>query len=187
MPDLTRNPPVYSIGYGSRTPEQLIILLEEHEIGCLVDVRSSPYSRYKPEFNREALDAVLGERGIRYVFLGEALGGRPSDPNCFADGKVDYDRVREKEFYLKGIDRLLRARETGTRMALMCSEGRPEECHRSKLIGATLSERQIPVSHLDEEGIPRTQEEVIERLTGGQLGLFGDPSFRSRKRYGEEE
>src|SRR5688572_25290176 len=187
LPGDPQNPDVYTIGYGSRTIEALVETIEQNGIDFLVDVRSSPYSRYKPEFNREALEAVLGGRGIRYVFLGDALGGRPDDPDCYADGKVDYDRVRNKEFYLKGIDRLLRAREQGTRMALICSEGRPEECHRSKLIGATLTEREIPVTHLDEDGIPRTQAEVIDRLTGGQLGLFGDPSFTSRKRYEAEE
>ena len=83
-----------------------------------------------------------------------------------------------------GIERVRRAREEGIRLALMCSEGRPEDCHRSKLVGQSLAELGIPVTHLDEAGVPRTQDEVIGRLTGGQLDLFGEPSFTSRKRYG---
>lgn len=178
--------PVFTIGYGSRSFDDLADLLAEYGITCLVDVRTAPYSRFRPEFSKAALEAALPGRGIRYVFLGDALGGRPEVPDCYVDGKVDYERVKEKEFYRRGIERVRRAREQGMRLALMCSEGRPEECHRSKLIGVSLTEQGIPVLHLDEEGIPRSQEEVIARLTGGQLDLFGAPSFTSRKRYGEE-
>jgi uncharacterized protein (DUF488 family) len=178
--------PVFTIGYGDRSLEQFIALLEEHGVTCLVDVRSAPYSRFRPEFSKQPLARALKERDIRYVFLGDALGGRPDSPDCYVDGKVEYDRVKEKEFYRRGIDQVTRAHEQGIRLALMCSEGRPEDCHRSKLIGASLAELSIPVSHLDEQGIPRTQDEVIGRLTGGQLDLFGGPSFTSRKRYGED-
>src|SRR5438876_565201 len=159
--DESRLPAIYTVGYGSRSVDQLIALLKRNGIDCLVDVRTSPYSRYKPEFSKDALEAVITECGLRYLFLGQLLGGRPDDAACYADGKVDYDRVRTKEFYLRGIDQVLKERERGTRIALMCSEGKPDECHRSKLIGATLVERRIPVVHLDEEGVPLTQEEVI--------------------------
>ena len=162
-------------------------LLKRNGIECLIDVRSAPYSRFKPEFSKEALEAALVENGIRYVYRGDSLGGRPADSDCFVDGKVDYERVSQKEFYLRGIERLRRAHEMGMRLALMCSEGKPEECHRSKLIGSTLAQAGIPVTHLDETGTPRTQDEIIERLTGGQLGLFGEPAFTSRKRYGDAE
>src|SRR5437764_13972930 len=103
MDETDLDTPVFSIGYGGRTFEELAALLEEHEIGCLVDVRSAPYSRFRPEFSKQALEAALQERGIRYVFLGDALGGRPDAPDCYVDGKVDYARVREKEFYRRGI------------------------------------------------------------------------------------
>jgi uncharacterized protein (DUF488 family) len=179
--------PIWTVGCGSRTVEDVAGLLAAHEIGCLVDVRSAPYSRFTPEFNREALDATLTERGIRYVFLGDALGGRPDVPECYVDGKVDYDRARERDVYKRGIEKLAAARERGMRVALFCSEGRPEECHRSKLIGPSLAERGIPVLHIDETGIPRSQDEVIARLTGGQIGLFGEPSFTSRKRYNSDD
>ena len=185
MADAGDAAPGFTIGYGSRTFEELAALLEEHGITCLVDVRSAPYSRFRPEFSKQALEAALTDRGIRYVFLGDALGGRPDAPDCHVDGKVDYALVSEKDFYRRGIERIRRAHEQRIRMALMCSEGRPEECHRSKLIGASLAELGIPVTHLDEEGAPRSQEEVVRRHTHGQLGLFGQPSFTSRKRYGD--
>jgi uncharacterized protein (DUF488 family) len=180
-------PAVFTVGYGSRTVEEMIALLKRNGVGWVVDVRSAPFSRFKPEFSKHALDAAVTDSGLRYVFLGDALGGRPDDPTCYADGKVDYDLVRVKEFYLRGIKKLEGARMQGVRLGLMCSEGRPEECHRSKLIGVTLTETGIPVIHLDEEGIPRTQEEVIARLTEGQLGLFEEITYTSRKRYADDE
>lgn len=176
-------PPVYTIGYGQRTLEEVIALLRRYGVATLVDVRSAPYSRHKPEFNKDALAAALEREGIRYVYLGDALGGRPSDPDCYVAGRVDYERVKEKEFYRAGIRRVQAARGRGLRFALMCSEARPEECHRSKLIGQTLTELGVPVAHIDEEGALRGQAEMIERLTGGQLPLFGDYEFTSRRRY----
>lgn len=175
--------PIYTVGYGARSFDEFVALLRRYEIACLVDVRSAPYSRYRPEFSKQALDLALSAQSIRYVFLGNALGGRPDDPDCYVAGKVDYDRVGEKEGYRRGIERVRRAAGQGIRLALMCSEGRPEDCHRSKLLGASLEKVGVPVLHIDTDGALQPQSEVIERLTGGQLDLFGDPSFTSRKRY----
>jgi uncharacterized protein (DUF488 family) len=177
-------PPVYTIGYGARTVDQLIAALRAHDIMFLVDVRTAPYSRFKPEFSRDALERELKRQDIRYVYLGDALGGRPADPDCYVDDKVDYERVKVKDFYQAGIERVRAAWQRGVRFVLMCSEGKPEQCHRSKLIGETLAGRGIPVAHIDEHNQLRSQDEVIQRLTGGQLSLFGDLEFTSRKRYG---
>jgi uncharacterized protein (DUF488 family) len=134
----------------------------------------------------------LKRHDIRYVYLGDALGGRPADPGCYVDGKVDYERVKGKAFYQAGIERVRIAWQRGMRFVLMCSEGKPEQCHRSKLIGESLAALGIPVAHIDENDVLCSQEEVIQRLTSGQLSLFGDLEFTSRKRYsqstqGEEE
>ncbi len=176
---------VYTIGYGARSPEEFIDALKTHRIAYVIDVRSAPYSRFKPEFSKHALEGVLAAAGIRYVYMGDLLGGRPDDPDCYINGKVAYERVKEKAFYRKGIERVKKAFEQGLRVALMCSEGKPENCHRSKLIGETLTEMGVPVLHIDEAGVLQSQEDVIRRLTGGQLSLFDDYAFTSRKRYGE--
>jgi uncharacterized protein (DUF488 family) len=179
--------PVYTIGYGARSLDQLLALLRAHEIAYLLDVRSAPYSRFKPEFSKDALAQALKERGIRYLYLGSQLGGQPEDPSCYVDGKVDYAAVKRLPAYREGMDRLERAWRQGHRVALMCAEGKPELCHRSKLLGQSLVERDIPVVHIDENDDLLTQAEVIERLTGGQLSLFGEPDFTSRKRYDLDE
>ena len=179
--------PIYTIGYGARSVEALIAVLQANDIAYLIDVRTAPYSRYKPEFSRDALETALARHAIRYIFMGDTLGGRPDAPDCYVDGRVDYAKVAEKAFYRHGIARLQAAFAQQRRIVLLCSEGKPEQCHRSKLIGETLSALAIPVLHIDEEDRLLTQAEVIARLTGGQLGLFGQEEFTSRKRYGQDE
>jgi uncharacterized protein (DUF488 family) len=184
MPNPT---PIYTIGYGQRSIEDFIAVLQRFQIQYLVDIRSAPYSRYKPEFNKAALMRTLEGQGIRYLFMGDRLGGRPDDADCYANGKVDYEKVKEKTFYREGIERLHIAFQQQQRVVLMCSEGKPEQCHRSKLIGASLDEMDIPVVHIDESGTLTSQADVILDLTGGQMSLFGDPTFTSRKRYQQDK
>jgi len=178
--------PVFTIGYGARDIDAFVAALRQYAIGFLLDVRSRPFSRYKPDFSKEALDSHLRRAGIRYVFMGDTLGGRPDDPTCYdAEGKVDYTEVEERAFFQTGLDRVASAHAQGLRVALMCSEGKPENCHRSKLIGKSLAARGIPVLHIDENGALLAQEDVLARLTGGQPSLFGDDLLPggSRKRY----
>ncbi len=176
--------PIFTIGYGARTLDEFIAILKHYQIALLIDIRSAPYSRYKPEFSKLPLEKALQRQGIRYIYMGDTLGGQPDDQDCYVNGKVSYDRVREKPFFQQGISRIRVAFERRERAVLMCSESKPENCHRSKLIGVVLDERGIPVAHIDENDELATQEEIIRRLTRGQLELFGDsPTFTSRKRY----
>lgn len=184
----TEGRPIYTIGYGNRSIEEFIDLLRLYEIQYLVDIRSQPYSRFHPDFSKAALESRLRQQQLRYVFLGEQLGGKPQDTECYVNGKVDYAILRTKPFYQRGIQRLYTAWEKQTCMALMCSEQKPQECHRSKLLGNTLRERNIWVAHIDEAGKLKTQEEIDNLLTGGQLALFDDPALNkkigfSRKKY----
>jgi uncharacterized protein (DUF488 family) len=182
-PSPGRPPPLFTIGYGARTLDQFLAALKANHIEYVIDVRSAPYSKFKPEFSRDFLQHHLERVGIRYLFMGDTLGGQPRDPSCHTDGKVDYEKVRAQPFFLTGVERLQKAFALQRPVALMCSEGRPEQCHRSKLIGEALTATGIPICHIDEDGAPLTQTQVIDRLTKGQLDLFGQPSFTSRKRY----
>lgn len=179
--------PIYTIGYGDRDIEAFTAVLQQYQIAYLIDVRTAPYSGYKPDFSKERLERALGQQGIRYVFMGEQLGGRPADPDCYSGEKVDYEKIKVKGWYQEGIGRITNAFQQQRRVVLMCSEGKPENCHRSKLLGVSLTDLNIPVAHIDENNQLKTQVEVIVQLTGGQLGLFGEPAFTSRKRYGSGE
>jgi uncharacterized protein (DUF488 family) len=177
--------PLYTIGYGARDIDAFITVLRRYGIAYLIDVRSSPYSRYKPDFSRERLEEHLRAVGIRYVFMGDSLGGRPDDASCYdGEGHVDYAKVAGHDFYLAGIERLANAHAQGLVVSLMCSEGRPENCHRGNLIGKSLAERGLPVAHIDENDDLIDQRQLELRHTGGQLSFFGDMGrATSRKSY----
>lgn len=177
-------PPLFTIGYGARSLEEFLATLKANQIEYLIDVRTAPYSKFKPEFSKDLLQYHVENAGIHYLFMGDALGGQPRDPACHTDGKVDYEKVRAQPFFQKGIERLRKAFEQRHRVVLLCSEGRPEQCHRSKLIGEALVAAGLPVCHIDEDGGLVTQAQVIARLTKGQIDLFGQTPFTSRKRYG---
>jgi len=164
--------PIYTIGYGNRSIEEFVELLQRYEIKFLADVRSQPHSRFNPEFSQEALEKRLKQHSIRYIFMGDTLGGRPRDSTCYIEGRVNYAKVREKPFYQQGINYLHTAWGKQLHVALMCSEAKPQECHRSKLIGNTLIEQDIEVAHIDEAGEIKTQKQINQALTGGQLLLF---------------
>ena len=155
------NVPIYTIGYGNRSIEEFTRLLRQYEIQFLIDVRSRPYSRFNAKFSKDALERQLKEASIRYVFMGDTLGGRPNDSTCYQDGNVAYAKVREKPFFQSGIERIHTVWEKQLRVALMCSEIKPQECHRSKLIGRTLTEQGIDVRHIDEAGLLKTQTEIL--------------------------
>jgi uncharacterized protein (DUF488 family) len=176
--------PLFTIGYGARTLDEFISVLKTNRIEYLIDVRTAPYSKFKPDFSKELLRYHLERAGLRYLFMGDTLGGQPRDPACHTDGKVDYDKVRAQSSFQAGIEELRAACAQQRRAALMCSEGRPEQCHRSKLIGEALAAIGIPICHIDEDGALVSQSQVIDRLTKGQMDLFGQASFTSRKRYG---
>ncbi len=169
--------PIWTIGYGSRSIAEFIEVLQQYEIVYLIDVRSVPHSSYKPEFSKKPLANEVEKHGIRYVFMGDLLGGKPDDESCYVNGMVDYEKVNIAEFYQRGIERLHTAFSQQQRIALMCAEGKPEHCHRTKLISTTLTHQNLPVIHIDENSEQITQEQVIDRITGGQLNLFGEGDF----------
>ena len=181
--------PIYTIGYGNRTMSDFLKLLKDYDIQYLVDLRSQPYSRFKPEFSQRELEQHLKQAGIRYMFMGDTLGGRPDDSDCYLDGdvksKVDYTKLRAKPFFQQGIERVQTAWEKQLPVVLMCSELKPEECHRSKLIGTTLAERGITIAHIDEAGKLKTQAQTEP----DQLSLFGlNPKLEtSRKKYHSQD
>ena len=150
--DSARPDPLFTIGYGARSLEEFIEALKANNIEYVIDVRTAPYSKFKPEFSKELLQHHVERAGIWYLFMGETLGGQPKDPDCHTDGKVDYDKVMAQPFFQTGIERLYKAFEGQHPVALMCSEGRPEQCHRSKLIGEALAAAGIPICHIDEDG-----------------------------------
>ena len=174
---------LFTIGHSNHSPEAFTELLLRHDIDEVVDVRSSPYSRYTSQFNQDVLTGILsraGEAGIDYVFLGAELGGRPADRSCYdAEGRVLYERLADTDLFDDGIRRITRAADD-RRVALMCSEKEPLDCHRALLIARTLTERGAAVEHILADGSLENHEEAIDRLIDVfKLPPHGD-MFRSR-------
>lgn len=172
--------PVFTIGHSNHSPDGFMDLLTLHGVEEIADVRSSPYSRYTAHFNREFLIEALERAGKSYVFLGAELGGRPADRSCYgADGRVLYDLLAETDLFDDGIRRLIRGADD-RRIALMCSEKEPLDCHRTILIARTLVERGVDVQHILADGRLESHEATMDRLMDVyRLPHYGD-LFRSR-------
>jgi uncharacterized protein (DUF488 family) len=160
---------IYTIGHSDHTIEDFVGLLRQHSITLVVDVRSQPYSRWAPQFNRELMMSDLQDAGIEYVYMGDTLGGRPANLSLYNSGeeRPDYQRMEKLGEYQAGITKLQQLAQRAP-TAVMCSEGDHLHCHRHLLIAQTLLERGIRVLHIQPDGtiVPGSQ---IPR----QLSLFG--------------
>ena len=160
---------IYTVGHSNHISEKFIALLKQHTIACLVDVRSQPYSRYNPHFNRETLAATLRAAGIQYVDMGATLGGRPDQKDLYDPGheRPNYQRQRQTEPYQAGLAALTQqARQVTT--AIMCSEGNPHECHRGEwLITPDLIDAGFSVQHILPDGTIEFAEKMFEQLGFG--------------------
>jgi uncharacterized protein (DUF488 family) len=171
--------PVYTIGHSTHESERFVELLHMHSITALCDVRSRPYSRMNPQFNRENLKAALKNAGITYVFLGVELGARTEDKSCYRDGQVQYSLVAQTNLFKKGIDRVMEGAHQ-YRIALMCAEKEPLDCHRTILVARTLAEKSVPVMHILSDGKLETHAHAIERLIA-RLRVPSADMFRERE------
>lgn len=173
--------PVWTVGHSNHPLERFIQLLKEANIEFLLDVRSSPYSRFAPHFGRESLAAEMRGHAIRYVFLGDALGGRPEREDHYdREGHALYGLMAQEPRFLDGIDRVLAgAREH--RLALMCSCGNPQSCHRRLLVGRVLCERGVELHHVLPDGSVTLERSVSLGRPTDQNSLFDEeePAWRS--------
>ena len=143
---------IYTIGHSNITSESFIKILKSFKIQLVVDVRSTPYSKYVTHFNRENISKSLGENNIRYIFLGDYIGGKPKDGKYYNDGRVDYDLIARNEQYKDGITKIMKLNNDNN-IVLMCSEENPKSCHRHHLITQSLVKNGFEVGHIRKNGI----------------------------------
>lgn len=168
---------VLTIGHSTHTLERLLALLQMHGVTAIADVRSTPYSRMNPDFNREVLQKALEEDGIAYVFLGNELGARSQDPACYEAGRVQYRRLAETPLFQSGLERVIQGAKR-YRLALLCAEKEPLDCHRTILVSRELEARRVPVTHIHADGRLERHTDVIARLRSS-LGIAEADLFRS--------
>lgn len=171
---------IHTIGHSNHPIDRFLDLLRQHAIGALADVRSTPYSRFNPQFRRETLRSALAEAGIHYVFLGEELGARSKDPACYdAEGRVSYSKLAAASTFRRGLERLRSGMNT-CRIAIMCAEREPLQCHRTLLVAHELDREGIPVTHILGDGSLESHAEAMQRLANTlkltDAGLFDSPA-----------
>lgn len=171
---LAPHQPLFTIGHSNHSSEYFLQLLRRHEVEAIADVRSRPYSRFVPHFSKERLERLLTEEGISYLYLGAELGGKPQRGETAASIMAYESRVEEPAFH-QGIDRLQKSTRA-RRIALMCRERDPLDCHRLHLICRFLEPLALDIRHIlpdgEVEAQAATERRLLERAGAGQLPLF---------------
>jgi hypothetical protein len=164
---------IWTIGYAADYWDGFWARLAPHGFTHLVDVRTNPYSRYQEDFRGSEFEARVNSTGLKYVFFGDRLGGKPDRPEVLTDGELDPEKLVQDEFFRGGIRMLTEAAAVGSRkLCLMCGCGKPHECHRGRILGPAIVEAGFDLRHLLPDGRELTQADVELLLGRDQLSLF---------------
>lgn len=173
------NGAIFSIGHSTQSLDDFISVLRKNEISVVVDVRSSPFSKFTPQFNKDSIFSALKNSEIDYLFFGEHLGARPEDPSCYLNGKVQYARLAAKSGFKNALIRLLKGAQN-YRIALMCAEKEPLDCHRTILVSQALFESGCEVKHILHDGSLEVHAKTLDRLLT-MMKVSDTDLFKSRE------
>lgn len=172
---------IYTTGYAGHTIPSLVQLLQAIGITVLADVRSTPFSGRRPEMDKPALMQALRDGGMRYIFMGEQLGGRPRNPKLYRAGKIDPQALLAHEGYKTGVARLIAGAAEHT-ICLLCAERDPISCHRGLYIAESLQEAGMQVRHLiggeQPEDHQATRARMAELVNMEHADLFASENAR---------
>lgn len=154
---------IFTVGHSIHSWERFLALLKAAQITGVADVRSVPYSRNAPHFQQREFQGLLKSEGVVYSFLGRELGGRPANPSLMTDGIADYEKMASESNFAEGIGRLVSGMKR-YRIALVCAEQEPLDCHRCLLVGRQLQRMQISVQHILPNGAIEAHDVTEERL-----------------------
>lgn len=167
MSESAKPEPVLTVGHSNLEIGAFVGLLVAHSVHEVVDVRSQPYSRYVPHFNREQLQQALDEAGIRYGFAGREFGARSPDPEAYdEDGRVRYSALRSTHGFERRMLEVIEMTRAGRRQALLCTEADPADCHRAVLVAHAIHESGVAVEHLRTDGTVENHAAFLERISG---------------------
>jgi uncharacterized protein (DUF488 family) len=171
-------PQIFTIGHSNHSFDYFLALLKSNQIEYIVDTRSYPYSHHAPQFDEPSLKSGLQNSGLRYLYLGKQLGGRPSDRSFYdSDGHVLYARISTSSDFQEAIKRLEKGIQTH-RIALLCAEEDPAHCHRRLLITRVLTGSGVQVVHIRGDNSLQSEAELLKKVQP-QVKLFEDPDWRS--------
>lgn len=181
---------IFTIGHSNLDISDFINLLLANKIELVVDVRSAPYSKLYPHFNRNPLEVSLTKNFIKYIFLGDSVGGRSNNLKDFSKGRVVYKKIAEREEYVSSINMIIQ-NSSKYRIVLMCSEKEPLECHRTLLISRSIETHRVKILHIHRDGQIESQSEAIQRLLKiwklDSPNLFGEDAERIDEAFTKQE
>ncbi|MCT4605739.1 MAG: DUF488 domain-containing protein [Marinisporobacter sp.] len=156
---------IYTIGHTNYSIENFVKLIRLYNINCIVDVRSTPFSKYTPQFNRKDLKITLNQKGVHYIYMGIEFGARRNEQYLYtSQGYLDFEKTIKNKVFLQGVRRLVDGCEKGFNISLMCTEKDPFDCHRSIMVGKGLKDNGFDVKHIFPNGNVQTQEQIEQRL-----------------------
>jgi hypothetical protein len=162
----------WSVGYANRYFDDLVALIQTFEITHLVDVRTNAWSNYQPDFRGKEFADRLAGVGLKYVYVGDRLGNKPTQPEVLTDGVTDWAKMKVQPWFIEGLDKLEQAcRRDGWRVCMLCGCSQPQECHRGKLLSELLLDRGIDSEHILQDGSVLLQSDLRSRYLG-QSSLF---------------
>lgn len=177
----------HTVGHSVYSIEEFITLLKQNGINCIIDVRSSPYSKFASQYNREILNNELKKVGILYLFMGDSLGARYEDKSLlFPDGKVDFEKVRESQGFQGGIGRVIDGLQKGYSVSLMCSEKDPFDCHRFVLVSKALQEAGVDIQHITPDSVilnSELEEKLFKKYKLSRHDLFSSEEENVESAY----
>jgi uncharacterized protein (DUF488 family) len=156
---------LFTIGHSNHEASHFLSLLSAHGVSAIADVRSSPYSKYVPQFSKENIQNLLREAGLGYCFLGRELGARREEESCYVNDQARYARIAQLPLFRAGLDRIL-TESAGHRIALMCSEADPLTCHRTILVCRELRSLNpgFGIAHILPDGSIESHDDALDRL-----------------------
>jgi uncharacterized protein (DUF488 family) len=181
---------IFTIGHSNLEISDFINLLLANKIELVVDVRSAPYSKLYPHFNRNPLEVSLTKNSIKYIFLGDSVGGRSNNIEDYSKGRVVYKKIAEKKEYISSINTIIQ-NSSKYKIVLMCSEKEPLECHRTLLISRSIEAHMVKILHIHRDGQIESQSEGIQRLLKiwklDSPNLFGEDAERIDEAFTKQE
>ncbi|MDR3223324.1 MAG: DUF488 domain-containing protein [Methanobrevibacter sp.] len=172
---------IFSIGHSAHDINVFIKLLKKNKINKILDVRSVPFSKHTPQFNRESIKSKLKNEDIEYKFMGDVFGARQKDESLYSpEGFLDFDKVRETNKFKDAVDNIIiNEINKGKSISLMCSEKNPIDCHRTILVGRAFDNKKVKVEHILTDGTTISQKEIEEKL----LEYYDFPNKKQKSIY----
>ena len=161
----TKKNTVFTIGHSVLPIEEFLEIVKTYKIDCIVDVRSTPYSKYAPQYNKESLTETLSSQKVRYLSMGKEFGARREEKELYSkDGYLDFKKVRMSKSFLHGVERIKQGLDKGFVIALMCTEKNPVECHRTNMVAKGLHDNGIEIAHITHDKKIMTQQDMEKEL-----------------------